>query len=102
MQNGQRATTTLRLCGAASRARHPRGSLRVVSEWATAAAVPTESALETLQRAAAARTMACVLTIGSKSETVLVAVIEASVLLRAEAREANAAFHAMLRRKAEK
>ncbi len=83
-----------------------RGSLRVVSEWATRRRRADQIGAETLQRVPAARTMARLLTIGrdtlSKSETVLVAAIEAGVPLLVEAREIIAAFHAMLRKKAEK
>ena len=83
-----------------------RGSLRVVSEWATRRRRADRIGAETLQRVPAARTMARLLTIGrdtlSKSETFLIAAIEAGVPLLVEAREIIAAFHAMLRRKAER
>ena len=83
-----------------------RGSLRVVSEWATRRRRADRIGAESLQRIPAARTMARLLTICrdalSKSETVLVAAIEAAVPLLIEAREIIAAFQSMLRRKAEK
>ena len=83
-----------------------RGSQRVVSEWATRPRRAERIGAETLQRIPAARTIARLLTIGrdtlSKSETVLVAAIEAGAPLLLEAREIIAAFRAMLRMKTEK
>jgi transposase len=83
-----------------------RGSQRVVSEWATRRRRAEKVGAETLQRIPAARTIARLLTIGrdtlSKSETVIVAAIEAGVPQLVEAREIIARFHAMLRMKAEK
>jgi transposase len=77
-----------------------------VSEWATRRRRAERIGAETLQRIPAARTIARLLTIGrdtlSKSETVIVAAIEAGFPLLLEAREIIAAFHAMLRRKAVK
>ncbi len=83
-----------------------RGSLRVVSEWATPRRRAEKIGIETLQHVPAARTIARLLTVGrdalSKSETVIVAAIEAGVPQLLEAREIIAAFHTILRMKAEK
>ena len=75
-----------------------RGSLRVVTEWATRRrkADRTDSGLT---RTPAARTIARLLTIDrdwlSKSETVTVATVESGVPLLVEAREIVADFQAM-------
>jgi len=80
-----------------------RGSLRVVTEWATRRrqADKTDNALI---RAPVARTIARLLTIGrdrlSKSETITVAAVEDGVPLLIEAREIIAAFQAMIRKRA--
>jgi len=79
-----------------------RGSLRVVTEWAIRRrqADKTDNALT---RTPAARTIARLLTIGrdqlSKSETVMVAAVEAGVPLLVEAREIVATFQAMVRKR---
>ena len=79
-----------------------RGSLRVVTEWATRRrqADKTDNALA---RAPAARTIARLLTIGrdrlSKSETITVAAVEGGVPLLIEAREIIAGFQAMIRKR---
>jgi transposase len=79
-----------------------RGSLRVVTEWATRRrqADKTDNALT---RAPAARTIARLLTIGrdrlSRSETITVAAVEGGVPLLIEAREFIAAFQAMIRKR---
>ena len=79
-----------------------RGSLRVVTEWATRRrrAERTDTGLT---RTPAARTMARLLTIGrdrlSKSETVTVAAVESGVPLLVEAREIVAEFQAMVRKR---
>jgi len=79
-----------------------QGSLRVVTEWASRRrqADKTDHALT---RTPAARTIARLLTIGrdhlSKSETVMVAAVEAGVPLLVEAREIVATFQAMVRKR---
>jgi len=79
-----------------------RGSLRVVTEWATRRrkADRTDSGLT---RSPAARTIARLLTIGrdrlSKSETVTVATVESGVPPLVEAREMVAEFQAMVRKR---
>lgn len=79
-----------------------RGSLRVVTEWATRRrrAKRTDTGLT---RTPAARIMARLLTIGrdrlSKSETVTVAAVESGVPLLVEAREIVAEFQAMVRKR---
>jgi transposase len=85
-------------------ARGFRGSLRVVSEWATRRRRAEKADAESLQRIPSARTIARLMTIGrdtlSKAETVTVAAIEAGVPALVEAREIIAEFHMMIRRKA--
>jgi len=80
-----------------------RGSLRVVTEWATRRRQADKTA-NALTRAPAARTIARLLTIGrdrlSKPETITVAAVEGGVPLLIEAREIIAAFQAMIRRRA--
>ena len=79
-----------------------RGSLRVITGWATRLrqADKTDNALT---RTPAARTIARLLTIGrdqlSKSETVTVAAVEAGVPPLVEAREILAAFQRMVRKR---
>lgn len=79
-----------------------RGRLHAVTEWATRRrqADRTDNALT---RAPAARTVARLLTIGrdrlSRSETVMVAAVEAGVPFLVEAREIVAAFQAMVRKR---
>ena len=79
-----------------------RGSLRVVSEWATRRRLAEKTDSAPL-RAPSARTIARLLTVGrdslSKGETVMVAAIERGVPLLVEAREIIADFQAMVRRK---
>jgi transposase len=79
-----------------------RGSLRVVTEWATRRR-RAESA-DGLHRVPSARTIARLMTTGrdtlSKSETITIAAIEQSVPSLVEARELIAEFHAMIRKKA--
>jgi transposase len=80
-----------------------RGSLRVVSEWATRRRRAEKVDAETLHRIPSARTIARLLTIGrndlSKAETVTVAAVEAGVPSLVEARELVDRFHIMIRRK---
>lgn len=82
-----------------------RGSLRVVTEWATRRRRAEKVDVGTLHRLPSARTIARMLTIRrddlSKSETVTVAAVEAGVPSLIEAREIVEGFHAMIRRKAE-
>lgn len=82
-----------------------RGSLRVVSEWATRRRHAEKIDAETLQRIPSARTIARLLTIGrddlSKAETVTVAAVETGVPSLIEAREIVDSFHVMIRRKVE-
>jgi transposase len=80
-----------------------RGSLRVVTEWATrrrAEAVEGGA----LNRTPSARTLARLMTLArdqlSRSETVLIAAIESGVPSFAEAREIIADFQGMIRKKA--
>ncbi len=80
-----------------------RGCLRVVSEWAGRRRRAEKAAVESLHRTPSARTIARLMTNGrdilSKSETVTVAAIEGGAPPLVEAREAIAAFHAMVRMK---
>ena len=80
-----------------------RGSLRVVSEWATRRRRAEKVDAGTLQRIPSARTIARLLTIGrddlSKAETVTVAAVETGVPSLVEAREIVDSFHVMIRRK---
>jgi transposase len=82
-----------------------RGSLRVVTEWATRRRRAEKVDADTLHRVPFARTIARMLTIRrddlSKSETVTVAAVETGVPSLIEAREIVEGFHAMIRRKAE-
>jgi transposase len=81
-----------------------RGSLRVVTEWATRRRRAEKVDAQSLTRIPSARTIARLSTTGrdslSKAETVLIAAIEENVPTLVEAREAVAAFHAMIRGKA--
>lgn len=85
------------------KARGFRGSLRVVTEWATRRRRAENAEAQGLRQPPSARTITRLLTINrdtlSKSETVTVAAIEDQVPLLVEAREIIAAFHAMIRRK---
>ena len=80
-----------------------RGSVRVVTEWATRRRRAEMPDTQSLQRVPSARTIARLMTNGrdtlSKSETVTIAAIEQGVPLLVEAREIITAFHAMIRRK---
>ncbi len=80
-----------------------RGCLRVVTEWATRRRKAEKVDDGALSRAHSARTIARLMTIGrddlSKSETVTVVAIESGVPLLVEAREAIAAFQAIIRKK---
>ena len=82
-----------------------RGSLRVVTEWATRRRQAEKVDAGSLRRIPSARTLARLMTTGrdtlSKSETVTIAAIEKNVPLLVEAREVIAAFHTMIRKKAE-
>jgi len=82
-----------------------RGSLRVISEWATRRRRAEKADTQNLQRIPSARTIARFMTIGrdllTKAETITVAAIEAGVPNVVEAREIIAEFHLMIRRKAE-
>src|SRR3974390_358280 len=86
-------------------ARGFRGSLRVISEWATRRRRAEKADAKNLQRIPSARTIARLMTIGrdllTKAETVTVAAIEAGVPTLVEAREIIAEFHLMIRRKVE-
>lgn len=81
-----------------------RGSVRVVTEWATRRRRSETPDARSLQRVPSARTIARLMTNGrdtlSKSETVTIAAIEQGVPLLVEAREIIAAFHTMIRKKA--
>ena len=82
-----------------------RCCLRVVYEWAGRRRRAEKADVESLRRMPSARTIARLVTTGrdmlSKSETVTVAAIERGAPLLVEARETIAAFHAMVRTKAE-
>jgi transposase len=77
-----------------------RGSLRVVTEWATRRR-RAEQADSGLTRTPSSRTIARLMTVArdrlSRAETVTVATIESGVPLLVEAREIIAAFHVMIR-----
>jgi len=87
------------------KARGFRGSLRVISEWATRRRRAEKADAQNLQRVPSARTITRLLTIGrdflTKAETITVAAIEAGVPTLVEAREIIAEFHLMIRRKVE-
>jgi transposase len=80
-----------------------RGSVRVVTEWATRRRRAETPDAQSLQRVPSARTIARLMTNGrdtlSKSETVTIAAIEQGVPLLVEAREVINAFHTMIRKK---
>ena len=80
-----------------------RGSVRVVTEWATRLRRAEKADAESLHRVPSARTIARLTTTGrdtlSKPETVTIAAIEDGVPLLVEARAVVAAFHAMIRKK---
>lgn len=81
-----------------------RGSLRVVTEWATRRRRAETVDDSILSRTPSARTLARLMTIArdklSRSETVLIAAIESGVPSLVEAREIIAAFQGMIRKKA--
>jgi hypothetical protein len=86
-------------------ARGFRGSLRVISEWATRRRRAEKADAQNLQRIPSARTIARLMTIGrdllTKAESVTVAAIEAGLPNLVEAREIVAEFHLMIRCKVE-
>ena len=81
-----------------------RGSLRVVTEWATRRRRTERAPTGALGRAPSARTVARLLSVGrdglSRSETLTVAAIETGVPLLVEARELIASFQGMIRKRA--
>jgi transposase len=85
------------------KARGFRGSLRVISEWATRRRRAEKTDAQNLQRIRSARKIARLMTIGrdllAKEETVMVAAIEAGVPTVVEAREIITQFHLMTRRR---
>ena len=87
------------------KARGFRGSLRVISEWATRRRRAEKADVQNLQRIPSARKIARLMTIGrdllTKAETVMVAAIEAGVQTLVEAREIITQFHLMIRRRLE-
>jgi transposase len=82
-----------------------RGSLRVVTEWATRRRRAERVDTEGLHRVPSARTIARLMTIGrdhlTKAETVTIAAVETGVPTLVEARALVTGFHDMIRRKAE-
>jgi transposase len=80
-----------------------RGSLRVVSEWATRRRRADKISLHQLQKVPSARTIARLMTMArdhlSKADTVTVAALEAGVPALVEARKLVERFHAMIRQK---
>ena len=87
------------------KARGFRGSLRVISEWATRRRRAEKTDAQNLQRIPSARKIARLMTIGrdllTKAETVMVVAIEAGVPALVEAREIITEFHLMIRRRLE-
>jgi transposase len=87
------------------KARGFRGSLRVISEWATRRRRVEKTDAQNLQRIPSARMIARLMTIGrdllTKAETVTIAALEAGVPTLVEARDLIAEFHVMIRRKVE-
>jgi transposase len=81
-----------------------RGSLRVVSEWATRRRKSERAPTGALGRTTSARTVARLMSVGrdelSRSETLTVAAIETGVPLLVEARELIASFQGMIRKRA--
>ncbi|RJG52585.1 ISL3 family transposase [Sphingobium terrigena] len=81
-----------------------RGSLRVVTEWATRRWRADKVDADTLQRVPSARTIARLMTIErndlTKAETLTVAAVENGVPSLVEARQIIDGFHLMIRRKA--
>jgi transposase len=80
-----------------------RGSLRVVSEWATRRRHAEKADAESLQRTPSARTIARLMTFGrntlTKAETLTIAAVEEGVPTLVEAREIITKFHAIIRKK---
>lgn len=80
-----------------------RGSLRVISEWATRRRRAEKADASSLARVPSARTIARLMTTGrdnlTKAETVTIAAIEDGVPALVEACEIIADFHAMIRMK---
>lgn len=80
-----------------------RGSLRVVTEWATRRRRADQISVDALRRAPSARTIARLMTVArdnlSRSETITVATIEEKVPLLVEAREVVGRFLTMVRKK---
>ena len=80
-----------------------RGSLRVVTEWATRRRRTEQAHTGALGRTPSARTVARLMSIGrdglSRSETLTVAAIENGVPLLVEARELIASFQGMVRKR---
>lgn len=81
-----------------------RGSLRVVTEWATRRRRAEKVDADTLHRVPSARTIARLMTIDrndlSKAETLTVAAVETGVPSLVEARQIIDGFHVIIRRKA--
>jgi transposase len=81
-----------------------RGSLRVVTEWATRRRRADKVDTDTLHRVPSARTIARLMTIErndlSKAETLTVVAVETGVPALVEARKIIEGFHMMIRRKA--
>jgi transposase len=82
-----------------------RGSLRIVTEWATRRRRAEKVDADTLHRVRSARTIARLMTLErndlSEAETVTVAAVEAGVPSLVDARCIIEGFHVMIRRKAE-
>jgi transposase len=82
-----------------------RGSLRVVTEWATRRRRAEMAGAESPQRVPSARTIARLMTIGrdtlTKSQTITIAAIEEHVPSLVTARQIIADFQAMIRKKVE-
>lgn len=87
----------------AMKARGFRGSLRIVSEWATRRRRAERTDASSLTRTPSARTIARLMTICrddlTKAETISIAAIEAGVPALVETRELIADFHAMIKTK---
>ena len=83
-------------------ARGFRGSLRVVSEWATRRRRAERASDQQLQKVPSARTIARLMTTArdhlSKADTITIAAIEAGVPLLVEARGLIDRFHTMIRK----
>ena len=82
-----------------------RGSLRVVTEWATRRRQAERVDAESLHRIPSARTIARLMTTArdtlSKAESVTVAAVETGVPALIDARKLIERFHTMIRRKSE-